>query len=125
MRASNWIQQADQAMIRAAARARAVAASTHTPIHIMKDGKIVEIIPILEELWQTKDDLAREAGDDVARICENTRRWAAAHPHSGPVVKDAAELRAWLDRQEEPELSVVPEEDADRGGGLQPPSQLH
>jgi hypothetical protein len=24
--------------------------------------------PILEELWQTKDDLAREAGDDVARI---------------------------------------------------------
>jgi hypothetical protein len=65
--------------------------------------------PILEELWQTKDALAREAGDDVARICENTRRWAAAHPHSGPVVKDAAELRAWLARQEEPEWSVVRE----------------
>lgn len=65
--------------------------------------------PILEELWQTKDALAREAGDDVARICENTRRWAVAHPHSGPVVKDAAELRAWLARQEEPELSVVRE----------------
>jgi hypothetical protein len=48
MRASNWIQQADQAMIRAAARARAVAASTHTPIHIMKDGKIVEILPEME-----------------------------------------------------------------------------
>ena len=80
--------------------------------------------PILEELWQTKDDLAREAGDDVARICENARRWAAAHRHSGPVVKDAAELRAWLDRREEPELSVVREEEADRGGGLQPPSQL-
>lgn len=65
---------------------------------------------ILEELWQTKDDLAREAGDEVARICENTRRWAAANPHSGPVVKDAAELRAWLARQEEEELSVVREE---------------
>jgi hypothetical protein len=66
--------------------------------------------PIFEELWQTKDDLAREAGDEDARICENTRRWAAAHPHSGPVVKDAAELRAWLARMEEPELSVVRED---------------
>ena len=45
MRASNWIQQADQAMIRAAARAKAVAASTNTPIHVIKDGKIVEIMP--------------------------------------------------------------------------------
>ncbi len=66
--------------------------------------------PILEELWQTKDDLARVAGDDVARICENTRRWAVAHPHPGPVIKDAAELRAWLARQEESELSVVRED---------------
>lgn len=54
--------------------------------------------------------MAREAGDDVARICENTRRWAAAHPHSGPVVKDAAELRAWLARQEEAELLAVRED---------------
>jgi hypothetical protein len=66
--------------------------------------------PILEELWQTKDALAREAGDDVAHICENTRRWAASHPHCGPVIKDAAELRAWLVRQEERELSVVRKE---------------
>ena len=49
MRASNWFQQADQAMTRAAARARAVAASTNTPIHIMKDGKIVEIRPVLKD----------------------------------------------------------------------------
>ena len=83
MRASNWIQQADQAMIRAAARARAVAASTHTPIHIMKDGKIVEILPELEG--------------------------------QQPI---PAKFR------EEPELSVVRQE-TDRGGGLQPPSQLH
>ena len=50
--------------------------------------------PIFEELWQTQDDLAREAGERVARICKNTRRWAAAHPHPGPVVNEAAELRA-------------------------------
>ena len=49
MRASNWFQQADQAMIRAAARARALAASTNTSIHIMKDGKIVEIRPEMED----------------------------------------------------------------------------
>ncbi len=45
MKAPNWIQQADQAMIRAAARARAVAASTNTPIHIMKNGKIIKVMP--------------------------------------------------------------------------------
>lgn len=66
--------------------------------------------PILEELWQTKDALAREAGEDVARICENTRRWAATHPHLGPIVNDAAELRQWLTRQEEAALSVVRED---------------
>jgi hypothetical protein len=66
--------------------------------------------PILEELWRAKDELAREAGDDVARICENTRRWAAAHPHPGPALKDAAELRAWLAKQEDGELSVVRED---------------
>jgi hypothetical protein len=49
MRASNWIEQADQAMIRAAARARAVAASTNTAIHIMKDGEILEIRPGMED----------------------------------------------------------------------------
>ena len=40
--------------------------------------------PILEDLWRVKDDLAREAGHDIQRICENTRRWAAAHPGSTP-----------------------------------------
>ena len=43
--------------------------------------------PILEELWRIKDDLAREAGYDVHRLCENVRRWAAEHPHTGPMVK--------------------------------------
>lgn len=55
---------------------------------------------ILEDLWRVKDDLAREAGNDVHRLCENTRRWAAAHPHAGPVVKNAAELRALLAKNE-------------------------
>ena len=67
-------------------------------------------IPILEDLWQTKDALAREAGGDVAMICENTRRWAAAHPHSGPIMKNAADLRAWLARQEEQQPVAVSEE---------------
>jgi hypothetical protein len=49
--------------------------------------------PILEEVWRIKDELAREAGYDVHQLCENTRKWAAAHPHSGPVVRNAEELR--------------------------------
>jgi hypothetical protein len=40
-----WIQQADDAMKRAAKRAREVAERTNTPIHVMKDGKIVELMP--------------------------------------------------------------------------------
>jgi hypothetical protein len=49
--------------------------------------------PILEEVWRIKDELAREAGYDLHRLCENTRRWAAAHPYSGAVVGSASELR--------------------------------
>ena len=49
--------------------------------------------PILEEVWRIKDELAREAGYDLHRLCENTRKWAAEHPHSGPVVRNAEELR--------------------------------
>jgi hypothetical protein len=56
--------------------------------------------PILEELWRIKDELAREAGNDVRRLCENTRRWAAAHPHSAPVVRDAEELRKLIEAEE-------------------------
>ncbi|MCX6865469.1 MAG: hypothetical protein NTV46_04480 [Verrucomicrobia bacterium] len=66
--------------------------------------------PILEDLWRTKDDLAREAGGDVRRLCENTRRWATANPHSRPVVNNATELRSWLARQEEAEVLSVRED---------------
>lgn len=56
--------------------------------------------PIFEELWSIKDALAAEAGDDVHRMGENTRRWAAENPHSGPRIKDAADLSAWIEQQE-------------------------
>lgn len=52
--------------------------------------------PILEEVWRIKDELAREAGYDLHRLCENTRQWAAAHPHAGPRVRNAEELRRVL-----------------------------
>jgi len=56
--------------------------------------------PILEELWRVKDELAAEAGNDVRRLCENTRHWAAQHPHSGPVIRSAEELRQYVEEQE-------------------------
>lgn len=67
MRASNWFQQADQAMIRAAARARAVAASTNTSIHIMKDGEIVEIRPGNERRQPMPVELHEEPELSVVR----------------------------------------------------------
>ncbi|MEI7955292.1 MAG: hypothetical protein WCJ66_08995 [Verrucomicrobiota bacterium] len=48
MKTNNWIQQADQAMKCAAVRARAVAASTNTPFHFMKDGNIIKVMPKTE-----------------------------------------------------------------------------
>ncbi len=49
--------------------------------------------PILEEVWRIKDELARAANYDIHQLCENTRRWMAEHPHDGPVVRSAEELR--------------------------------
>lgn len=49
--------------------------------------------PLLEEVWRIKDELAQEANYDIHQLCENTRRWAAEHPHNGPVVHNAEELR--------------------------------
>lgn len=54
----------------------------------------------LEELRKTKDALAAEAGDNIRRLCADTRRWAAQNPPLGPVVKDAADLRAWIERED-------------------------
>jgi hypothetical protein len=44
-RKPNWIQQADKALQRAAKRAREVAERTNTPLHVMRDGKIVKVMP--------------------------------------------------------------------------------
>ena len=48
---------------------------------------------ILVEVWRVKDEMAREAGYDLHRLCESTRQWAAKHPHPGPLVGNASELR--------------------------------
>ncbi len=56
--------------------------------------------PILEELWQIKDDLAREAGYDTHRFFENLRQWEREHPHPGPIVISAEELRQLILKQE-------------------------
>ncbi len=40
-----WIQQADNALQRAAKRAREVAEQTNTPLHVMRDGRIVQLMP--------------------------------------------------------------------------------
>jgi len=48
---------------------------------------------ILEEVWRIKDQLAAEAGYDVDRFFAQLQAWSEAHPHPGPVVRDAEELR--------------------------------
>ena len=49
--------------------------------------------PILQEVWDIKDQLAAEAGYDLNRFFKQLREWSAAHPHSGPIVHNAEELR--------------------------------
>lgn len=62
--------------------------------------------PILEEVWRIKDELAREAGYDVRRLIENTRKWAAEHPHSGPTIHSAEELRQFAEEDERKRLQA-------------------
>ena len=57
--------------------------------------------PILEEVWRTKDELAREAGYDVHRFFEELRRWSHDHPHHGPVLRSAEELRLFAAEEEQ------------------------
>jgi len=40
-----WIQQADNALMRAAKHARELAERTNTPLHMMRDGKVVKLMP--------------------------------------------------------------------------------
>lgn len=48
---------------------------------------------ILEEVWRAKDDLAREAGGDIHRMCENARKWIAEHPIAKPAAHHAEAQR--------------------------------
>jgi len=41
---ANWIQQADAALKRAAKRAREIAERTNTAVHVVKEGKIVNLL---------------------------------------------------------------------------------
>ena len=56
--------------------------------------------PILEEIWRIKDQLAAEAGYDMDRFFDQLRAWSAAHPHSGPAVRNAEELRQLMAEKE-------------------------
>ena len=61
--------------------------------------------PILEEAWRVKDELACEADDDLHRLCENTRQWAAQHPHPGPVLHSVEALRQFMMAARERQLA--------------------
>jgi len=72
---------------------------------------------ILEEIWRVKDQLAREAEYDVHRLCENTRKWAAEHPHSGPIIHNDEEFRQFLAQHETkrtPPPTLILEDEAPR-----------
>ena len=56
--------------------------------------------PVLEEVWRTKDELAREAGCDVHRFFEGLRRWSTENPHHGRVIRNAGELRRLAEEEE-------------------------
>ena len=52
------------------------------------------------ELWTVKDELAREAGNDVDRFAHNLRQWELAHPQTGCVIRNADELRQFVAEEE-------------------------
>ena len=77
--------------------------------------------PILEEVWRIKDQLAAEAGYDMDRFCDNLRKWAAEHPHDGPVVHNAEELHQLIaakERQRAAQPAVALNEGPPRSGKL-------
>ena len=52
---TTWIQQADNALKRAAKRAREVAERTNTPLLVQRDGKIVRLMPAAGDLVLRED----------------------------------------------------------------------
>ena len=55
--------------------------------------------PLLEELWQVKDDLAREAGYDLDRIFAELRAAEARQP--GPLIRSADKLRHYVANEQQ------------------------
>jgi hypothetical protein len=70
--------------------------------------------PILQEVWDIKDRLAAEAGYDVDRFFDQLKEWTAKHPPTGPVVRNAEELRQLIAEKErqraEPSVLTLNEE---------------
>ena len=61
--------------------------------------------PLLKELWQVKDDLAREAGYDLDRIFAELR--AAESRQAGPLIRSPEELRRYVAAQEHAASSAL------------------
>jgi hypothetical protein len=59
----------------------------------LREIELVKANPILEEVWRIKDQLAAEAGYDVDQFFAQLHAWAEEHPHAGPLVRNAEELR--------------------------------
>ena len=58
-----WIQQADNALRRAAKRAREVAARTNTPLLVQKEGKLVQLVmPATQELVMREEPSVYSVG---------------------------------------------------------------
>ncbi len=56
--------------------------------------------PLIEEIWKTKDELARDAGYDVHRFFDDLRRWSAEHGDSPISVRTAEDLRRLAEEAE-------------------------
>ena len=56
--------------------------------------------PILEEIWRIKAQLAREAGNDMHTFCEQLMEWSNSHPHPGPIIRNAEDLRRLVEEAE-------------------------
>ena len=52
--------------------------------------------------------MAREAGYDIHRLCENTRKWAREHPHPGRVIHSTEELRQLVAEEESKRAGASP-----------------
>jgi len=72
------------------------------------DNESIKSNPILEEVWRIKDQLATEAAYDIGRFFKNLRKWEAEHPHPGPVVNSAEELKQLITEKERQRALATP-----------------